>query len=117
MLNWAPIIFALLMAFVDALTMAGIKEYSTGAITWRSLMPLTMVVYSLQPVLFLQSLKFESMTVMNLLWDVTSDILVTVLGLYYFKETLTPIKRWGLFFAFIAIVLLSYDTVENGKQL
>jgi multidrug transporter EmrE-like cation transporter len=117
MLNWAPIVFAVLMAFIDALVMAGIKEYSIGGIKWRSMMPLAMVIYSLQPVFFLQSLQFESMTVMNLLWDVTSDILVTVMGLYYFKETLTPIKRWGIFFAFIAIVLLSYDTIENGKSL
>lgn len=116
MLNWAPLLFAGAMAFVDAITMAAIKEYSIGGIQWRTILPISMVIYSLQPILFLQSLKFESMTVMNLMWDITSDVLVTITGLFYFKEQLTPMKRWGLFFAFIAIVLLSYDTVENNHS-
>lgn len=103
------------MAFVDAISMAAIKEYSIGAIHWRAILPITMVVYSLQPMIFLQSLQFESMTVMNLMWDITSDVLVTLMGFFYFKERLTPMKRWGLLFAFVAIVLLSYDTVENNQ--
>lgn len=104
-----PMILASVMALVDALILSGIKEYSTGQLVWRSFMPLAMVVYSLQPVLFLQSMKYESMTVMNLLWDVLSDLFVTGIGLFYFKEKLSMIKQVGLCFAFVAIVLLSYD--------
>lgn len=104
-----PILFAFIMATVDSLILAGLKEYSTGQLVWRSFMPIAMVVYSLQPVLFLQSLQFESMTVMNLLWDVLSDLIVTAIGLFYFKESLCFTKQVGLCFAFIAIVLLSYD--------
>lgn len=104
-----PILFAFVMATVDALILAGLKEYSTGQLVWRSFMPIAMVIYSLQPVLFLQSLQFGSMTVMNLLWDVLSDLLVTAIGLFYFKEPISFVKQIGLCFAFIAIVLLSYD--------
>jgi multidrug transporter EmrE-like cation transporter len=97
------------MAVVDAIILSGIKEYSTGQIVWRSFMPLAMVVYSLQPVIFLESLQYESMTVMNLLWDVLSDLFVTIIGLFYFKESISFMKRVGLSFAFIAIILLSYE--------
>ncbi len=104
-----PILFAFVMAMVDSVILAGLKEYSTGQLVWRSFMPIAMVIYSLQPVIFLQSLQFGSMTVMNLLWDVLSDLLVTAIGLFYFKETLCFRQQVGLCFAFIAIVLLSYD--------
>lgn len=104
-----PILLATAMAVVDAVILSGIKEYSTGQIVWRSFMPLAMIVYSLQPVVFLESLQYESMTVMNLLWDVLSDLLVTVIGLFYFKEKLSMIKQIGLCFAFVAIILLSYE--------
>jgi multidrug transporter EmrE-like cation transporter len=105
------LMLASVMAVVDTIILAGIKEYSTGQLVWRSFMPLAMVVYSLQPVVFLQSLHYESMTVMNLLWDVLSDLFVTAIGLFYFKEKLCLTKQAGLFFAFIAIILLSYEDI------
>jgi multidrug transporter EmrE-like cation transporter len=78
-------------------------------------MPIGILFYSLQPLIFLQALKFESMTVMNILWDVMSDLMVTCMGLIYFREKISNIKMVGLCFAFIAIALLSYDSVYNKK--
>lgn len=72
-----------------------------------------MLIYSMQPLLFLKSLSFETMTVMNILWDITSDVVVTLIGLFYFKETLSNVKRLALFFAFVSIVLFSYAEIEN----
>lgn len=97
------------MAFIDAFTFAGLKEVSIGTIEWRNFLPISMIIYSLQPLVFIQSLKYESMTVMNLLWDVLSDLLVTFIGLFYFKESISSIKKVGLMFAFISIILLSYE--------
>jgi multidrug transporter EmrE-like cation transporter len=34
---------------------------------------------------------------------------VTAMGLFYFREKLTHLKLAGLVFAFIAIILLSYE--------
>ena len=54
---------------------------------------------------------------MNLLFDVLSDISVTIMGIFYFKEGLTNIKKIGIVFAFIGIVLLSYDSLNgNGDK-
>jgi multidrug transporter EmrE-like cation transporter len=115
MLNLIPIAFATFMAAIDALVLSLFKSYSIGTLTWRSVLPLGMLVYSIQPLIFLQSLQYESMTVMNILWDVISDIIVTVTGLFYFKEKLSSMKMVGLAFAFTAIVLLSYDSMYNDK--
>jgi drug/metabolite transporter (DMT)-like permease len=115
MLNLIPMSFALLMSSIDAFVLGGLKEYSLGNVSWGIMVPIGMLVYSLQPLLFLKSLEYETMTVMNILWDITSDVIVTSLGLLYFKEKISTIKRVGLLFAFIAIVLLSYDSI-NGHS-
>lgn len=101
------------MATIDAVVLAGLKEYDMGTITWRGIVPFAMLIYSLQPYIFLLALQYESMTVMNILWDVISDIIVTIVGLFYFKEQISSIKQVGLMFAFIAIVLMSYDELSS----
>lgn len=113
MFRLIPIAFASLMAFIDTAVLSGLKKYSTGDNTYRLAVPLGMLIYSLQPLLFLQSLHYESLTVMNILWDILSDLLVTLTGLFYFKERLTTLKMLGLSFAFTGIVLLSFDTLYS----
>jgi drug/metabolite transporter (DMT)-like permease len=115
MINLIPIAFASLMAFIDTLVLALFKGYSLGTITWNAIIPFGMLLYSLHPYIFLQSLKYESMTVMNLLFDVISDITVTAVGLLYFKESISNMKKLGLLFAFMGITLMSYESV-NGKN-
>jgi multidrug transporter EmrE-like cation transporter len=113
MFHLIPIAFASLMAFIDTFVLSGLKQYSTGDYTYGIAVPIGMLVYSLQPLLFLESLRYESMTVMNILWDIMSDLTVTFIGLFYFKERLTTLKMLGLSFAFVAIVLLSYDSLYS----
>lgn len=115
-LTFAPLAFASLMAFIDTFVLSGLKKYSTGDHDYGLAVPLGMLIYSLQPLIFLQALRYESMTVMNIMWDMMSDLYVTLIGLFYFKERLTTLKMLGLSFAFIAIVLLSYDSL-NGSSL
>lgn len=116
MLNFIPLAFATLMGSIDASVLSLFKSYSIGTITWRSIIPLGMLLYSFQPLIFLKSLEYESMTVMNLMHDIMSDVIVTTSGLLYFKEKISSIKMVGLALAFTAIILLSYDTIYNGKD-
>ena len=101
------------MASIDTIVLAGLKQYDMGTITWRGIVPIAMLIYSLQPYIFLQALQHESMTVMNILWDIISDIMVTIVGLFYFKEQISSLKQVGLMFAFVAIVLMSYDELSS----
>ena len=50
---------------------------------------------------------------MNLLFDVMSDIIVTCIGLFYFSEKLTNIKRVGVLLSVISVILLSWK--EDDK--
>lgn len=116
MINVIPIAFASLMAAIDTVVLSWFKGYSLGLIKWRTIIPIGMVLYSFHPIIFLESLKYESMTVMNLLFDVISDLSVTMMGLFYFKENLTTMKKVGLAFAFISVMLLSYDSINGNNH-
>lgn len=107
----APIAFASLMAVIDTVSLSSLKQLSTGDARFGLAVPISMLVYSLQPLIFFHALRFESMTVMNVLWDVTSDVYVMAIGLFYFKERLSATKLLALALAFVAIVLFSFDSL------
>jgi multidrug transporter EmrE-like cation transporter len=108
MFNFLPLGFATVMALIDVVVLGWIKDYTLGDLS-AFYVPLGMFLYGLQPAIFLQSLRYETMTVMNIMWDLISDVLVTGVGFLYFKEKLSPIKQLALVMAFTSIVLFSYD--------
>jgi multidrug transporter EmrE-like cation transporter len=97
-----------MMALIDAFILSSLKAYHLGWIQWRGIILVAMTVYACQPLLFLDSLRFSSLTVMNLLWDVMSDVLVTVIGLYYFSEKLSTMKKMGVMLSIVSIILLTW---------
>jgi len=102
-----PLIYGTYMATVDVFMLGILKAINLGWIS-SSLIFLPTLIYAMQPWIFLKSLEFESMTVMNLLWDVTSDVLVTGSGLYFFKEKLSRTKLLGVGLSLISIMLMSW---------
>jgi drug/metabolite transporter (DMT)-like permease len=108
-IKWNTVFFGLGMALIDVFVLGGLKAKHLGMLNGLWMLPLAMIVYALQPVLFANSLKFESLTVMNLFWDLSSDILVTILGLFYFSEKLSPRRMVGVGLSLISLMLLSCD--------
>ncbi len=106
--NAIPFGFAAAMASIDSTMLSLIKYISTDDkhIGW---LILPMIVYSLQPVLFYLSMRYETLTVMNLLWDVISDVIITFIGLVIFKESIGPYKKLGVIFSFFSIILMSLN--------
>lgn len=107
-IEWIPFTFAAVMATIDVFMLSIIKIVGTKA-KYLKWMIVPTIVYAIQPWIFLSALKFETMTVMNLVWDLMSDVLVTIVGIYYFGEKLGPVKSLGVFTALISIALLAYD--------
>ncbi len=96
------------MALGDSIVLSTLRAFNLGWIKSRIVVALSMLFYSIQPLIFLKSLSHNSLTVMNLLWDVMSDVSVTVIGLFYFGEKLTRFKKLGVLFSMISIFLLTY---------
>jgi drug/metabolite transporter (DMT)-like permease len=97
-----------LMALMDSIVLSLLKAYNIGWIQWRGVILISMLVYSIQPLIFLESLNGNGLTIMNLLWDVMSDVIVTCIGLFYFSEKLTRSKKVGVLLSIISVVLLSW---------
>jgi drug/metabolite transporter (DMT)-like permease len=111
-INWVPVGFGALMASIDVFTFSITKTISDNRSRFLKWMVLPTILYAIQPWIFLSSLQFESLIVMNLMWDLMSDVLVTATGLLYFKEKLGPYKTLGVILSFVSIVLMS---LEDGK--
>lgn len=106
--SFFPLIYGIYMALIDVFSLGLLKSIQLGWIS-KTLTFLPILVYGLQPLIFLAALKFETLTVMNLLWDVISDVFVTIMGLYFFQEKLTALKKVGVLLSLVAIFLLSYN--------
>lgn len=105
--NWIPLAYGALMASIDVFMLGLVKTVSQNQSRFLRWMVLPTLIYALQPWIFLSSLKFESLIVMNLMWDLISNILVTGAGFLYFKERIGPYKTLGVILSFVSIVLMS----------
>ena len=105
--EWTALAFGTAMASVDVIMLGIIKSVSLNQSKLLRWMIIPTIAYAIQPWIFLQSLKFESLIVMNLMWDLISDILVTLVGFFYFKERLGPYKSIGVALSILSILLMS----------
>ena len=103
---FSPLVYGTYMATIDVVMLSMLKAMKLGWIN-INLFFIPTIVYAIQPFIFFKALDVETMTIMNLLWDVISDLLVTVTGLFVFKEQIGPKKMLGVVASFVAITLLA----------
>lgn len=97
------IIMALIDAFVLSLMKYQLKSYNFIYFV------IAVIFYGIQPLLFYQSLKHGgNLAINNVSWDLLSDISVTIIAIYVFKELLTNKQILGLLFGLISIYLMNY---------
>lgn len=111
-IDWIPLGFGALMATVDVFMLGLIKSISMDGARMVRWMVIPTLIYAIQPWIFLNSLKFESLVVMNLMWDVLSDVMVTLLGLLYFGEKIGFYKRIGVVLSLVSVFLLAASDGE-----
>ncbi len=107
MIEWRTLAFGMAFAALDSISLPIIKGVSTGwNLRW---MAVPIILYGLSPLMFLKALEKETLTIMNLTWDLSSDILVTIIGLFVFAERLPPLKLLGVCLSFVSLFLMSYE--------
>ena len=112
-MSFLPYLYALLMATIDAIAMPLLKARKLGMLTGNWVFPFSSILYAIHPFIFYRSLSTNSMTVMNLLRDVISDVLVAVVGIFVFGESLSPLQWLGMVLAILGITLLG--CCDDGK--
>jgi multidrug transporter EmrE-like cation transporter len=107
MLNLRTLLFGALFGAIDATSLPIIKNVSLGwDFKW---MIVPFLLYAASPFVFLKGLATESLTILNLVWDLSSDVIITLIGLLVFKETIPPLKLLGVALSFVALFLMSYE--------
>ena len=111
--NLRTLSYGLTFGAIDATALPIVKAVSKG---WNhAWMLVPALLYGFTPFLLLSALREETLTIMNLVWDLTSDLSVTIIGLFVFGEVLSPIKSLGVAVSFVGLILMSYesDTMNN----
>jgi hypothetical protein len=106
--NLLPIAFGVTMSLLDVFMMGIAKMSKTGSISYGVALPMATLLYALEPYIFFKSLNYETMTIMNLTWDLTSDIMVTMVGLFWFRESIKGLRWMALGFAAVSLALFAY---------
>ena len=104
----APLIYGTAMAGIDVLSLGLLKAIH---LNWISpyFFVIPVVIYACQPLLFLKSLDYEGMAVMNMMWDLLSGVLVTIVAISFFHEKITTKKFFGILLSIFCVYLLTSD--------
>ena len=101
-------VYGAALALNDVISLGFLKSIHLGWLSsYYFIVPL--ILYMAQPLLFFTSLSVESMAVMNIIWDLLSDVLVTVSGIYIFKERISHGKFLGILLAMVSMYLLTHE--------
>jgi len=107
-LKMLPVFFALMMTFVDIFMMGSVKLITQNKLPgW--FFGLSMLSYGLQPMIFIQATRSGGMALSNLIWNLMSNIIVTIIGVFYFGEKMRGVKWIGIGMGLFALILLAMD--------
>jgi multidrug transporter EmrE-like cation transporter len=96
------------LALVDVVMMPITKLVAKKTLPlWFMAVPT--LLYALDPWIFLQSLRVETMVVMNFVWNLISNILIIFTGFILFGEKLTITKGVGVVLSVISLMFLTYE--------
>ena len=106
--NTLPIFFGSIMAIIDICMMSCIKMISQGTIpSWWGT-PMAVGLYSLEPLIFLKAMNYEGMIVTNLVWNLASNIIVTLQGVFFFGESIKGLRWLGVLMSIFSLGLFAY---------
>ena len=106
------ITIGLYLAIVDILGMTITKQVSIGFFQSNS-MAIAFIIYGFQMLIFRHGLESTSMTVLNLTWNLFSNVIITLIGLFYFKENISHLEKYGLGFAIFALFLFGLSNYQK----
>lgn len=106
--NMLPIFFGTIMAIVDILMMSTTKMVSQGTLSSTFGLPLSIGLYALEPLVFLKAMRYEGMVVTNLVWNLMSNVIVTLQGILVFGESVKGLRWLGICMSLLSLTLMAY---------
>jgi multidrug transporter EmrE-like cation transporter len=106
--NTLPIVFGITMAVIDICMMSVVKMISIGRVSYTVGLPVSIGLYALEPLVFLKAMKYEGMIVTNLVWNLVSNVIVTLQGVLIFGESIQGLRWVGICMSILSLALLAY---------
>jgi multidrug transporter EmrE-like cation transporter len=103
-----PIFFGTVMALIDIGMMSIAKMVGTGQLSESFGTPLAVGIYALEPFIFIRAMDYEGMAVTNLVWNLMSDVIVTLNGVLFFGESIKGLRWLGISMSVVSLALLAY---------
>jgi len=105
-------LFIILVLVINDIISFGITKsvyLQSGIFNTKYWLIVPVILYGLQILIFYYGLHKTSMSSLNIIWNLTSNVLVSLIGIYYFSEKFNNLKIVAFVFAFIAIGLFGIE--------
>jgi len=103
-----PVFFGTVMAIIDICMMGSVKMIHNRTLPVTYGIPLSIGLYSLEPLVFLKAMNYEGMVVTNLVWNLMSNVIVTLQGVLIFGESIKGLRWVGILMSILSLTLLAY---------
>jgi multidrug transporter EmrE-like cation transporter len=110
--NTLPVLFGTIMALIDICMMGVVKMISTGKVSYTVGLPAAIGLYALEPLVFLKAMKYEGMIVTNLVWNLVSNVIVTLQGVLIFGESIKGLRWVGVCMSVFSLGLMAYTDTD-----
>jgi multidrug transporter EmrE-like cation transporter len=104
-----PIVFGLVMALIDINMMGTLKFIDQGKLAYNIGFPIATLLYAFQPYVFLKAMEHSNMLTTNLIWNLASNILVTLAGVFFFKEKIKGLKWLAICLSLFSLGIFAYS--------
>jgi multidrug transporter EmrE-like cation transporter len=104
-----PIFFGIVMALVDITMMGTLKFVDQGKLAYNIGFPIATLLYAFEPYVFLKAMAHSNMLTTNLIWNLASNILVTLLGVFFFKEKVKGLKWLAIGLSLFSLGIFAYS--------
>jgi multidrug transporter EmrE-like cation transporter len=104
-----PIFFGLVMALIDISMMGTLKFVDQGKLAYNIGFPIATLLYAFEPYVFLKAMAHSNMLTTNLIWNLASNILVTLAGVFFFKEKIKGLKWLAIGLSLFSLGIFAYS--------
>ena len=104
-----PILFGLVMALIDITMMGTLKFIDQGKLAYNIGFPIATLLYAFEPYVFLKAMTHSNMLTTNLIWNLASNILVTLAGVFFFKEKIKGLKWLAIGLSLFSLGIFAYS--------
>lgn len=111
-MDYIPVVFASILSTVDVVAFALVKEVVLKDMNTYFVIA-AMLLYAIQPLILWKSLQYESLTIVNVLWNVISSIFVAILGIGFFREKLSYRELIGCVFGLLSVYLFTFTNATD----